>query len=116
MLSIIIPTLNVGADFGKLLDALDAQTFKAEEILIIDSSSNDSTAKIAQNRSCKVIKMNRTDFDHGTTRNLAAGQTNSEFIIFLTQDVIPADKYMIAELIKPMQSNSNIAICYGRAK
>jgi rhamnosyltransferase len=35
-------------------------------------------------------------------------------MVFLSQDVIPADEHMIAELIKPMQGDSNIAICYGR--
>jgi rhamnosyltransferase len=41
-------------------------------------------------------------------------QTDSEFVVFLTQDVVPADEHTIAELIKPMQADLNIAICYGR--
>jgi rhamnosyltransferase len=111
--SVIIPTFNAGAKLNKVLDALDTQTLKAEEILIVDSNSNDTT-KIAQNHSCKVIKINKQDFDHGTTRNFGVAQTNSEFVVFLTQDAIPANEYMIAELIKPMWMNPNIALCYGR--
>jgi len=38
----------------------------------------------------------------------------SEFVVFLTQDAIPADEFMIAELIKPLQIDSNIAISYDR--
>jgi len=111
--SVIIPTFNAGGELSKVLDALDTQTLKAEEILIVDSNSNDTT-KIAQNHSCKVIKINKQDFDHGTTRNFGVAQTNSEFVVFLTQDAIPADEQMIAELIKPMQTDPSIAICYGR--
>lgn len=114
MFSVIIPTCNAGDGFSKVLDALDAQTLKAKEILIIDSASSDSTTKIAQNHNCKVVQIGKHNFDHGTTRNAAVAQTDSEFVVFLTQDAVPANKYMVAELIKPMQADSNIAICYGR--
>jgi len=114
LVSIIIPTLNPGTRLGKLLEILDSQTLKAEEILIIDSSSSDTTAELAQSHGCRLIKINKKDFDHGTTRNLGTAQTDGEFIVFLTQDVVPADEHMIAELIKPLQTNPNIAICYGR--
>jgi len=114
LVSIIIPTLNPGTKLDELLEILDSQTLKVEEILIIDSSNSDTTAKMVKSRGYRVITINQCDFDHGTTRNLGVAQTDSEFIIFLTQDVVPADESMIAELIKPLQTNPNIAICYGR--
>lgn len=77
------------------------------------SASVDETRQIAARYNCKVITINRADFDHGTTRNLAASRTDSEFAVFLTQDAIPADEHTIAELIKPMQADANIALCYG---
>lgn len=114
LVSIIIPTLNPGTKLGELLETLDSQTLQPEEILIIDSSSSDTTAELVQSYGYRLIKINKKDFDHGTTRNLGAAQTDSEFIVFLTQDVVPVDEHMIAELIKPMQANLNIAVCYGR--
>lgn len=114
MVSVIIPTLNAGIKFGKLLEILDSQSLKAEEIFVIDSSSSNTTAELVQSHGYRVIKINKNDFDHGTTRNLAVAKTDSEFVVFLTQDAIPADENMVAELIKPMQADQNIAICYGR--
>lgn len=114
MVSVIIPTLNAGTKLGKLLEILDSQTLKAEEIVVIDSSSSNTTAELVQSHGYRVITINKNDFDHGTTRNLAVAQTDSEFVVFLTQDVVPADEHTIAELIKPMQADLNIAICYGR--
>lgn len=113
LVSIIIPTLNAGTKLGELLEILDSQTLKSEEILIIDSSSSDATAELVESHGYRLIRINKKDFDHGTTRNLGVAQTDSEFIVFLTQDVVPADEHMIAELIKPMQAVPNIAICYG---
>lgn len=112
--TVIIPTYNAGSCFTELLDSLQSQTLKPAQIIIIDSGSTDETREVAKSWNCEVITINRTDFDHGTTRNLAMFEVSTEFAIFLTQDAMPANEHMIAELIKPMQADSNIAICYGR--
>jgi len=112
--TVVIPTHNVGQHFPDLLDSLQTQTLKPAQIIIIDSGSTDETCGVTKQRNCKLITIDRTDFDHGTTRNLAMSEVSSEFAIFLTQDAMPVDEYMIAELIKPMQADANIAICYGR--
>lgn len=113
-LTIVIPTYNAGQHFAELLDNLQKQCLKPTQIIVVDSESTDNTSELAKSRDCKVITTDRINFDHGTTRNLVMSEVSSEFAVFLTQDVIPADKHMIAELIKPMQVDSNIAICYGR--
>jgi rhamnosyltransferase len=112
--SVIIPTHNVGQHFSELLDGLQNQTLKPAQIIVVDSESTDKTPELASSRNCKVIKINRADFDHGTTRNLAISKVLGEFAVVLTQDAIPADEHMVAELIKPMLADSNIAISYGR--
>jgi rhamnosyltransferase len=90
------------------------QNFRPAQIIVVDSGSWDKTVEIAESKNCRVIKIKREEFDHGTTRNLAVAQTDGQFVIFLTQDVLPADENMLAELIKPIQADENIAICYGR--
>ncbi len=114
MITVLIFTYNAGPRFTELLDSLQEQTLKPAQIIVVDSESTDETREVAKSRNCKVITIKRSDFDHGTTRDLATSNAQSEFIVFLTQDAIPADEYMIAELIRPMQSEANIAICYGR--
>jgi rhamnosyltransferase len=113
LVTVVIPTCNAGQGFADLLDSLQTQTLKPTEIIIIDSESTDKTLEIAKKRNCKVITIDRADFDHGTARNLAMAEVSSEFAILLTQDATPVGNCMIAELIKPMQANMNIAICYG---
>ncbi len=113
-ITVVIPTHNAGYRLVELLDGLQGQTVKPAQILVIDSGSTDKTPELARSRNCKVITIDRINFEHGTTRNLAVSEVSTEFTVFLTQDAIPANEYMIAELIKPMQANPNIAICYGR--
>lgn len=113
-IAVVIPTYNAAQHILSLLNSLKTQTLRPTQIIVIDSGSTDETLEIAKSQNCEIITINRTDFDHGTTRNLAISNTKSKFVVFLTQDAIPTDKNMIAELIKPLESDSNIAVCYGR--
>jgi len=112
--SVIVPAHNAGRQFNGLLESLQNQTLRPVQTLVIDSESTDETAELARSHSCEVIAIKRADFNHGVARNLAVTNANTEFVVFLTQDAVPADEHMIAELVKPMQADPNIAICYGR--
>ena len=114
VVSLIIPTHNAGQYFSDLLHTLEIQTIKPVQTIIIDSGSTDGTRNLAKSKNCKIITINRSKFDQGTTRNIAMEKIYSEFAIFLTQDAMPVDEYVIAELIEPMQTNQHIAMCYGR--
>jgi len=115
MRSIIIPTLNAGGCLPPLLGKLKEQSIKPDEILIIDSSSEDNTKMIAESFGARVIAVERKDFDHGGTRNLGVRYAKSDIIVFLTQDALPADEYAIENLIKPFcNDNQNIGATYGR--
>lgn len=111
--SVIIPTLNCEKTIEDLLKRLKNQTQKADEIIIVDSESNDDTAKIAEKEGAKVIKIKRRDFDHGGTRNFAVENSTGDAIIFLTQDALPYDEYFIENIVAPLK-NSDVAAAYGR--
>ena len=113
-ISIIIPTLNAGKQFAELLDCLEKQTVRPTQIVIADSGSTDKTVEIAAAKNCKIISLRPSEFDHGTTRNQAASEVATEYLLFLTQDVLPLDDFLIDNLIRPMRADGNIALSYGR--
>jgi len=100
--SVIIPTLNAGSSFRELLAMLVRQTITPHELIIVDSCSDDSTVAIAKAADAKVLTVQRTDFDHGGTRNLAAAEATGSILLFMTQDVMPVNERMIEELVKPL--------------
>ncbi len=112
MISIIIPTLNAEDHIDGLISSLKGQSVSAE-IIIIDSSSSDSTVRIAESHDIKTIIIKREDFDHGGTRNMAVSHAKGDILVFLTQDAVPEDKYFLENLIKPLKDNG-IAAVYGR--
>ncbi len=112
-ISVIIPTLNAGADIGKLLSKLLSQDIKPLEIIIIDSSSEDNTVDIAKGLGAKTIVIPRRSFNHGKTRNTAAVEAKGDILVFVTQDALPMDNTLINRLTEPLK-RPDIAAAYGR--
>ena len=111
--SVIIPTLNAAREIENLLDALRIQTVRPDEVLIIDSSSEDCTRDKARQKGADVIQIAQSEFDHGATRHTAIGMTKGEYVIFLTQDAVPANNKLVENLLSPF-SDDLVAMSYGR--
>ena len=114
---LIIPTLNAGEQFQKLLAQLSAQTLPTKK-LIVDSESTDGTAELAKNFGVEVLTIPRKNFNHGATRQFALEHLLKKFsldvIIFLTQDVLLHDDESLARLVKIFSEDKTVGLSYGR--
>ena len=113
-MSVIIPTLEAGEELRRLIETLLDQTLKPREILIVDSASADGTPDIARACGVRVIGIERKDFDHGGTRNLAAFHAVGEVLVFMTQDAMPAHPEMLERLVAPLMADERVACSYAR--
>ena len=112
--SVIVPTLNAGKTLAELLSALMNQDYPIEDILVVDSSSDDETVSIClEYEGVQVISIPQETFDHGRTRDMALRQSESDLVVFLTQDAVPADDTFVSKLIAPL-SDCSIAVSVGR--
>jgi len=112
-ISVIIPTLNAGAQLETLLEHLAQQSVRPDEILVVDSQSQDDTCQIARRMGARVIQILKKDFDHGGTRDMALRETGGEFVVFMTQDALPVDRDFIKNLTAPFE-NPAVAAVGGR--
>lgn len=112
-ISVIIPTLNAEKYIAKLVLSLKKQTLAYAELIIIDSSSRDNTADIARNLGCSITIVEKNSFDHGGTRNLGAGLSSGDVLVFMTQDAVPADNKCLERLVEPLKK-TEIAASFGR--
>ncbi|HQS67422.1 MAG TPA: glycosyltransferase family 2 protein [Sulfuricurvum sp.] len=110
--SLIIPTLNAENHFSALIDAIQKQTLQPCEIIIIDSSSTDSTCIMAKNHNLHIEKIERDAFDHGGTRTYAAMMAKGDILLFLTQDALPTDIYAFERIIGGFHDQTGAV--YGR--
>lgn len=117
--SLIIPTLNAEQELSKLLEILLAQSTPINEIVIVDSSSEDNTQKVALQYSkaypnITLHVINRSDFNHGKTRDTALREwTTGEFVLFMTQDAFPANHNYVQKLIAPFE-DLQVGVVSGR--
>jgi len=112
-ISVIIPTLDGGRRFARLLASLQAQTVVPEELLVVDSGSEDGTPDLAGRYGATVLTISPRDFDHGGTRTLAARRASGDILLFMTQDAVPVDIHALENLMEPF-SDPRVAAVYGR--
>lgn len=114
--SIVIPTLNAEKMICNLIDVLNSQTIKPNHIFIVDSSSSDNTVSVIQFLKDKNIilkEIEKKDFDHGKTRDLAIRELDDDFIVLMTQDALPIHHNCMEELLKPF-CDEKVAAVSGR--
>ena len=113
-ISVIIPTLNGGNELPALMEALQKQNRTVDEIIVVDSESDDETVAFCKaNKSINLLQIARKDFDHGRTRDMALRKSIGDIVVFLTQDALPANTEFLDNLIAPLQDET-IAVSTGR--
>jgi rhamnosyltransferase len=114
LITLIIPTINAGKEIDRLLQSMDNQTISPDEIIVIDSQSDDDTEIICRKyKKVTFIKIERSQFDHGGTRDYAFRRSKGDFVLFLTQDALPADNYYVERILSPFQ-DAAVAMASGR--
>lgn len=114
--SVIIPTLNGGEMFTELLERIEAQKVQWPfELVIVDSGSTDDTVSQARKLPfTNVIEIDKKQFQHGRTRNLGAARSTGEYILFLTQDALPADSFWLYNFVSTMDRFPEAAGGFGK--
>jgi rhamnosyltransferase len=111
---LIIPTLNAGERWIECLRSVATQTLRPHRSIIVDSASTDSTVSLARSAGFEVISIERSQFNHGGTRQSAAEiLVDCEIVVFLTQDAIPANETAFAEIVGAF-ADPEVAVAYGR--
>ncbi|KXS36820.1 MAG: rhamnosyltransferase [Halomonadaceae bacterium T82-2] len=111
--AICVPTLNAGDSWNQWLSQAKG-TIERLPTLVIDSSSDDDTARLAEQAGCQVRVIERRHFDHGATRDWALRTLHDcEIVVFLTQDALPATPDAIDRLVEVFRDPA-VGAAYGR--
>lgn len=112
--SVVLLTRNAGDGLNGVLDIVSTQILACPyEVLLVDSTSTDSTLAIAHNFPVRVYQIPEFAFGHGRTRNLSARLANGAIIVFLSQDAMPCGRYWLQEHLRWFRSE-NVAGVFGR--
>ena len=103
---IIIPILNPQESFfTELIPALLKQILRPN-ILLINSGSPIPHGEY------EVLNIEKKEFNHANTRNLAM-EYEADFYLFMTQDALPYDVFLIENLVRSFQ-DERVVVSYAR--
>ena len=120
---LIIPTYRPDDTFCLLLQKLQEQTFVVHRVIILNTEEKlwkEAVEKYPIEQSlcglpCEytLYHISKEMFDHGGTRMCGVKHSDADIVIFMTQDAVPADKNLVANLVKGLEEEDT-AVCYAR--
>jgi len=110
--AVIIPAKNEAATVGAVLEAVKGVPGLVDELIVVDDSSSDDTAIVAERHGATVFS---TEVSRGKGHALAAGVRHSraEYLVFLDADVTNTDPTFVPRLLQPLFARPDIALVKG---
>ena len=113
-LGLVIPTLNAAEQIEKCLRPIIASPyFESYKVLVVDSSSTDSTVERVRGMGIECDVIERAQFDHGFTRNAAREKLGTPIVVCMTQDAYPTSPDTLERLVAPLIAGTAQA-AFGR--
>ena len=115
----IIPVYKPDHKFLTLIELLEKQTVPVNRIIVMNTEQKYfdrlfyGTSFPNDYSNITVKHISKREFDHGRTRNRGAQLSDADFFVMMTDDAIPADEYMLEELLKPLH-REDVAAAYAR--
>lgn len=113
-IDVVIPVYRPDGKLRTLLTRLMRQTRKPDRILIVNTEQelfDESYVEGLDN--VTVLHITKDEFDHGGTRHMAAMKLRGAFLLFLTQDAVPADSHLIESLYAAF-ADEKVCAAYAR--
>lgn len=110
--------------FINLIKKLLCQSIQLDKIVIINTEESlfyqnldeESILYIKNldfNDKISIVHIDKSDFDHGRTRNFGFSMFESDYIVYITQDAVPVDNTLIFNLLESFNDNKT-ALSYAR--
>lgn len=111
---VIIPTYKPDKELAELIRKLKSQTKKPEHILIINTEQRFlKECEELDSPDIQIFHIKKAEFDHGATRDFGVSKSNADFVLFLTQDAMPANNRLIEHLLAAFRTEKTGA-AYAR--
>lgn len=112
---VIIPAYRPGKEFSTLIEHLIKQTMPVHRVIVMNTEEKFWNKELEKNFPVlEVHHLKKQEFDHGRTRAEAAELSDADIMVFMTQDAMPEDQYLIEHLVKVLTENEKVGAAYAR--
>lgn len=106
--SVVIPTLNGGAELEWLVrKLLGQQAVREIEVVIVDSGSTDGTPERARAAGARVVEIPPAEFSHSHARNLGADHAEGDHLLFMVQDAYPIGELWLYGMLSYLRDHAD---------
>ena len=114
-IDVLIPVYKPDKSFDTVISRLLNQKIKVNKIIIINTVDHKSGELKNIWNSDKILIKNiqKSEFNHGLTRNYGMTLSDADYVMCMTQDAIPADRHLIDQLIKVFE-NEDVIVAYAK--
>ena len=116
-IDVIIPVYKPTEKLNQLLQALERQTCRVNGIFLMhteDGCDLSWACKMCPSVPITENFIKKHQFDHGATRDLGIQKSCAEVIVFMNQDAVPEDEYLLEYLVEALFQEESIAVAYAR--
>lgn len=108
LVSVVSLSYNRRANVLELLTALQEQTYKNFEVILVDNASSDGTAELVRMQFPEV-KLIETDHNLGMVAyNLGFEQARGDYILVMDDDGLPASEDWIEQVVARFEANPDL--------
>lgn len=109
-IDIICPLYNSEEYIEKLHNSIIKQKeVNISNIRYVLTESTDNTEKFLIDNNLYYHKIKRDEFSHSLSRENEAMKSDSDILVFITQDIVIEDEYWLHNLVKPIINNESEA-------
>jgi len=113
-IDVIIPVYKPDEKLGELLSMLGKQSMPVEHILLMNTGAITFPQEYLKlHPGILVHKLRKEDFDHGGTRHEGACRSQADYLLYMTQDAVPEDAFLVERLAAAF-SDPNVKAAYAR--
>lgn len=120
LVDVIIPVYKPDKKIFRLISGLEDQSYPVNKIILMNTEEKYfeglfyGTGFLQKYNNIEVHHLSAKEFDHGRTRGKATEYSNADIFLCMTQDAIPADEYLVQNLVKALTSEPGIAASYAK--
>lgn len=118
-IDVIIPVYKPDRTFSRLVQMLVRQSYPARRIIIMNTErSYWNEQGYSGIPGLEVHHVAKAEFDHGGTRNQGASYSDGDVMVFMTDDAVPQDEFLLERLAEAFRKQGPggeiVAEVYGR--
>lgn len=111
---VLIPVYRPGKRLSVLLNSLKEQSYPIHKIILMNTEKQYFPKGLdGKYENMEVHHLTKAEFDHGGTRDRGIRLSDADVVVCMTQDALPADRFLIENLLKPF-SDSGVWAAYAR--